>query len=271
MDLPLACALQERSAALHVSCLPAFQDNYLWVLHDHTHAVVVDPGDARPVEHFLDQQGLQLAAVLVTHHHADHTGGIEVLSRRGTIPVYGPEREPIPQLTHTLHAGDEVALAQPQLLLQILHLPGHTLGHLGYLVPGPIPWIFCGDTLFGCGCGRLFEGTPAQMLDSLQQLRRLPPSTLVYCAHEYTLANIRFALEVEPDNQALQQRAQDCTALRQAGQATIPSTIALECATNPFLRCTQPTVVHTIQTRCLETRHDELSLFTAMRAWKNRF
>ncbi len=270
MDLTFPSG-QQRSAALRVSCLPAFQDNYLWVLHDHTHAVVIDPGDAQPVERFLDQHGLLLTAVWVTHHHADHTGGIEALSQRGTIPVYGPGREPLPMLTHDLHAGDEVTLAQPQVPFRVLHLPGHTLGHLGYLVPGPIPWLFCGDTLFGCGCGRLFEGTPAHMLESLHQLARLPPATLVYCAHEYTQANIRFALEVEPDNPALQQRARDCAALRSAGQATVPSAIALECATNPFLRCTQPTVVHTVQSRCPETQPDELSIFTALRAWKNRF
>ncbi len=256
---------------LQVSALPAFADNYLWVLHDDTHAVVVDPGAAPPVQHFLQQRGLTLSALWITHHHADHTGGIAALRAQADVPVYGPALECIPQRTQALAAEDTLQLNHPPLRAQVLHLPGHTAGHLGYRVAGPVPWLFCGDTLFGCGCGRLFEGTPAQLLDSLHQLQRLPQDTLVFSAHEYTQANIRFALEVEPDNPALQQRARDCAALRAAGQPTLPSSMALECATNPFLRCTEPGVIRSVQARCQVAHSDELSIFTALRAWKNRF
>lgn len=256
---------------LQVSPIRAFKDNYIWAIHDQTHAVVVDPGDAAAVQHFLDQQALTLSALLITHHHDDHTGGIESLLRHGSIPVYGPHAEPIPARTVALGEGDAIALPQPLLHCRVLHIPGHTSNHVGYVVPGDVPWLFCGDTLFGCGCGRLFEGSPAQMLNSLHKLAQLPESTLVYCAHEYTQANIRFALEAEPDNQDLQQRAQDCARLRGSGMATVPFTMALERATNPFLRCSQPTLVHTVQSRCLENHGDELSIFTALRTWKNGF
>ena len=250
--------------------ISAFKDNYIWTLHDRQHAVVVDPGDAAPVRAWLDANQSRLAAILCTHHHNDHTGGICELAEVYNAPVYGPQHEIIPCLSHAVEEGARVEIAELGIALKVLDIPGHTRGHIAYLSEDS---VFCGDTLFGCGCGRLFEGTPAQLHDSLRRLAQLADETRVYCAHEYTEANILFALACEPGNKQLKQRQLDARALRAAGRPTLPSTIALEKATNPFLRCAEPEIVRNQEQRLglKFDADDEIAVFTALREWKNSF
>lgn len=246
--------------------IPAFKDNYIWLLRKGASAVVVDPGDARPVLEVLERAGLTLAAILITHHHADHQGGVQGLLAHFPVEVFGPATESITGLSQPLCGGETIALPTLGAELQVLAVPGHTLGHLAYYGGG---CLFCGDTLFAGGCGRLFEGTPAQMLDSLTLLAGLPGQTAVYCAHEYTEANLRFALTVDSANPVLQQRAAEVAVTRAEGLASVPSTLALELATNPFLRCSEPALVVAAQRRM--AAGDRLSVFTALREWKNVF
>lgn len=257
---------------INIIPIPAFKDNYIWLLHNQQHAVAVDPGDAKPVLTWLDAHKIKLAAILCTHHHADHSGGICELVEVYNVPVYGPRHENIPCVSHAVGEGDVAQIKELDIMLDVLDIPGHTRGHVAYLfsLPG-VNGVFCGDTLFGCGCGRLFEGTPAQLLHSLQRLAHLPDSEQVYCAHEYTEANIRFALVCEPGNARLKQREVDAHALRADGRPTLPSTIGLEKATNPFLRCTQQEIVLAAQHNGLSSQSDELAVFTALRDWKNHF
>jgi hydroxyacylglutathione hydrolase len=259
-----------RTPDLSITPLPAFQDNYLWLLSRDGRAVVVDPGDAVPVQRALAERQLKLDAILVTHHHGDHIGGLDALLVTGAT-VYGPRSESIDGIDVRLASGDRVEVLG--VSLTVLDVPGHTAGHIAYFAESlEPPAVFCGDTLFACGCGRLFEGTPAQMLASLDRLAALPPATRVYCAHEYTLANIRFALAVEPANPALQQRAQHAAATRERGEPTVPSTIALELATNPFMRSDVP-AVHAAAVAHAEakTALDRVQTFATLRAWKNDF
>ncbi|MCB1917821.1 MAG: hydroxyacylglutathione hydrolase [Rhodocyclaceae bacterium] len=243
--------------------LPAFSDNYLWLIHDGRHAVVVDPGDDGPVARALAERGLELAAILVTHHHADHTGGIGALARPG-LPVYGPAAERIAGVTHPLDDGDRVMIDAPTLALEVMAVPGHTLGHIAYYGNGA---LFCGDTLFNAGCGRLFEGTAAQMHGSLGRLSALPGETRVYCAHEYTLANLAFACAAEPDNPERDRYHAHCRALRDQGQPTLPTDLATQRAVNPFLRCASASVRAAL---AMATESDE-QVFAGLRAWKDRF
>lgn len=253
--------------------LPAFQDNYVWLLHDrHGHALVVDPGDATPVRQALQTIGLELKGILVTHHHADHTGGIALLHQLTGAPVYGPSAETIPGLTQQLRGGDTLKVLGTHF--EVLDVPGHTLGHIAFYAAhaegGPL--LFCGDTLFSAGCGRLFEGTPAQMLTSLDTLAALPGNTRVCCAHEYTLSNLKFAAAVEPDNTDLLHHTAWCMQMRQQGQPTLPSRIQLENAINPFLRARQPQVA--IAAKRFDPTidpQDALAVWTALRQWKNEF
>lgn len=259
---------------LDIVPIPAFRDNYIWTLHDRQHAVVVDPGDAAPVRAYLDAHQLELVAILCTHHHHDHVDGICELVQVYNVPVYGPQRENIPCISHPLGESDVMEIAEFGLKLEVMDIPGHTGGHIAYLFPylGEQN-VFCGDTLFGCGCGRLFDGTAAQLHRSLQRLAHLPDGTRVYCTHEYTEANIRFALACEPGNAQLQQRKLDAHALRAQGLPTLPSSIALEKATNPFLRCTEAEIIHNVEQHFgfeLEAGN-ELAAFTALREWKNTF
>lgn len=255
---------------LQIEPIPAFTDNYLWGVHDGTNAWIVDPGDAEPVMVWLEKRQLTLAGILITHHHPDHIGGIDTLHLYApSAVVIGPDNPRIGGLTRTVGDGDDVTLLGHTF--HILSVPGHTLDHLAYFCPTLTPpRLFCGDTLFAAGCGRLFEGSPAQMWRSLQRLAALPADTLIYCAHEYTLANLRFALAVEPDNAELQQRHRDAQALRAAGQPTVPSTLALELATNPFLRSPKPAVM----ARAREQEPavcDSETAFAALRRWKDQF
>lgn len=246
--------------------LPAFKDNYIWLMHDDRHAVVVDPGDAAPVRDFIALHDLTLAAVLITHHHADHVGGLAGLSP--ACPVYGPAREDIAGITHPVQAPDLVSIPEFELTLQVLDVPGHTRGHIAYYTPGV---LFCGDTLFSAGCGRLFEGTPAQMFNSLNTLAALPDDTQVYCTHEYTLANLAFAQAAEPENPARDRWLEECRTRRSAGEPTLPSSIAREKTVNPFLRPDSPSVRNALARHTGHTPVDTLDAFTALRAWKNTF
>lgn len=247
--------------------LPAFRDNYIWTLVDGASAVVVDPGDAAPVAAFLDARGLELAAILVTHHHPDHVGGIGALLARSPVPVYGPAREAIPHMSHPLGQGDTVSLPGLGLVLTVMEIPGHTLGHIAYHAPG---LVLCGDTLFSAGCGRLFEGSAAQLQRSLEALAALPPETKVYCTHEYTLANLAFACQVEGHNPARDDHLRACQALRDQGEPTLPSTISLERAINPFLRVGEAQVMDSVGRWLGHAPADRAECFAALRAWKNQ-
>jgi len=261
---------------LSVLTVPAFDDNYLWLIHDGEHAIAVDPGDAAPIIAALDQHRLSLAAILLTHRHADHVGGVPDLLARFPVPVYGPRNETIAGVTIPLGEGDTVSLARPALALQVFDVPGHTAGHIAYF-SAEQGWLFCGDTLFAGGCGRLFEGTPAQMTASLAKLAALPDATEVYCAHEYTLANLRFAQEVEPDNIALRERVATEQAKRARGEPTVPSTIAREKATNPFLRYTEARIVERLVSAgklppaTPALARIPVETFAALRTWKNAY
>ncbi len=251
-----------------VEPIPAFNDNYLWLLVHGSQAAVVDPGDAEPVLRRLEQQHLKLQAILVTHHHGDHVGGVAALARITGARVYGPRGETIPACHVALGSGDRIDVLG--VAFDIIDVPGHTLGHIAYHAPA-LRTLFCGDTLFGAGCGRLFEGSAAQMTDSLARLAALPADTRVYCAHEYTLSNLRFALVVEPGNDALRQRQQACMTLRERGVPTVPSTIAEELATNPFLRCDVPAVRRAAEARAGRPLPTNEAVFAAVRQWKDAF
>jgi len=254
--------------AIQVTPIPAFQDNYLWLLDNGRFAAVVDPGDAEPVLRHLGAHKLALSAILVTHHHGDHIGGVADLLARYPVPVFGPAEENIPDLTFRLREGDSVTVPGLGITFSILDVPGHTAGHIAYVGKG---MLFCGDTLFACGCGRLFEGTAAQMAASLAKLAALPGDTRVYCAHEYTLSNIRFAEAVEPGNTALQERKVREIQKREKGMPTLPSSIALECDTDPFLRRWAPDVVASAERAAGRKLQQPQEVFGALREWKNHF
>jgi hydroxyacylglutathione hydrolase len=256
---------------MNLTPLPAFQDNYLWLLHDGQRALVVDPGDAQPVRTFLAANGLKLDTILVTHHHADHTGGVDALRDETGARVYGPVRERIPEPFIALAEGDAIDVLGVRF--QVFDVPGHTAGHIAYYAASidGTPLVFCGDTLFSGGCGRLFEGTPAQMVDSLVKLTALPGDTRVCCTHEYTLGNLKFATAVEPGNAELIHYRQQCEQRRSRGEPTLPSTIALEKEINPFLRARQPAVAQSAHGYNGADEGDEVAVFAALRQWKNEF
>lgn len=251
-----------------IHAVPAFQDNYLWVVAAGGRAAAVDPGDAAAIEAFLAAEGLELTAILATHHHGDHVGGLAALKRRWGCPTFGPAGENIAGLDTRLAEGDRIEVPGLGLALDVLDVPGHTAGHIAYVGPEV---VFCGDTLFACGCGRLFEGTPAQMSASLAKLAALPGTTRAYFAHEYTMANIRFAQAVEPGNAALEARRARDQARRDRGEPTVPSTIAEERATNPFLRCSEPEVAAAAGRRAGRALADAVEVFATLRQWKNEF
>jgi hydroxyacylglutathione hydrolase len=259
---------------MKLEAIAAFADNYIWMLHDGTEALVVDPGDAAPVLDALAAHSLRLAGILVTHHHADHVGGLQALLPHLHGPVFGPAREQMPVPITACQHGDNISLLGLQF--SVIDVPGHTAGHIAFYLEGPsdaaAPLLFCGDTLFSGGCGRLFEGTPAQMFASLQALAALPGTTRVCCTHEYTLANLRFARTVEPDNAALASYQQWCDERRQHKLPTLPSNLALELQINPFLRCEEPAVIAAAQTRAAENlSHNPIAVFAHLRQWKNDY
>ena len=230
---------------------------------------VVDPGDGDAVDDALADRNLRLAGILITHHHFDHVGGVEMLKEKYGCPVWGPHNPALPFIDHRLGEGDRVQAGDYSL--DVIMVPGHTLDHIAYFRAAPEPLLFCGDTLFAGGCGRIFEGDAPMMYTSLSRLAALPAETAVYCAHEYTLANLAFANAAEPDNVALQQRTAEAQSLRDRGLATVPSNIALERATNPFLRPDSAGVRAALQAAGHEARDDDVAVFAALRSWKDNF
>ncbi|MEZ5465706.1 MAG: hydroxyacylglutathione hydrolase [Lysobacteraceae bacterium] len=250
--------------------IPAFTDNYIWTLtDDQSSALVVDPGDAEPVIAAAETHGWRPTTVLVTHHHPDHVGGLPELRRRWpSLRIIGPEDPRITGLDEVVNDGDQVRVEGLDLTFRVMAVPGHTLSHIAYVGD---PWLFCGDTLFSLGCGRLFEGTPAQMLDSLDRVAALPGEQLVCCTHEYTAANGRFAINVDPGNPALVQRIADVAACRAKNQPSLPVTLASERACNPFLRCDQPSVQRSIAAATGSMPADRLDSFARLRRMKDAF
>ncbi len=246
--------------------IPALKDNYIWLIQEANTVAIVDPGDATPVLEVLQERRLALATILITHHHWDHVNGLEGLLKHYSVPVYGPASESIPQRTHGLREGDEVQL--PGVRFQVLDVPGHTAGAIAYYGEGR---LFSGDTLFTAGCGRLFEGTAQQMYDSLAKLASLAQATQLYCGHEYTLANLAFASAVEPDNLHIKARLREAQQRRKRGLPTVPSTLAIERLTNPFLRSGEPGVWAAAERYAGRPSRSAVEVFATLRLWKNCF
>lgn len=248
----------------------AYEDNYIWTLHDGQSALFVDPGEAEPILTWLAERRMHPIGILATHHHGDHVGGIpELLDAFPDLAVFGPIHDIIPGIKHAVGDGDVVQIAELDVTFQVMHIPGHTPGHVAYFGHG---WLFCGDTLFSCGCGKVFGSSPALLHASLQRLAALPADTLVCCAHEYTLANIRFALTLDPDNLALLDWQTRARKLRQEGLPTLPTRLADELACNPFLRCQDAGLIKRLAELDGQGSYvDAASVFTAMRALKDRF
>lgn len=253
--------------------IPAFNDNYLWAIRQGRELAVVDPGDAAPVLAYMRQHDLVLRAILITHHHRDHVGGVSELVAQGGVTVYGPARETLPHCDVALREGDTVVLPELDLELKVLDVPGHTAGHIAYYgtAAGNQPVLFCGDTVFASGCGRLFEGTPQQMHESLSKIMALPGETRVYCAHEYTMSNLKWARAVEPDNAQLSSWFDTAKAMRERGESTVPTRLEHELAVNPFLRSHVPEVVQAVSRHVGRPLQPGVETFGALRAWKDDF
>jgi hydroxyacylglutathione hydrolase len=246
----------------------AFADNYIWTIRDGKKAAVVDPGDARPVADYLKREKLELVAIINTHHHADHVGGNAALLTQWKVPVFGPADDRIGEVTNRVKDGARCTVPHFGIELQVSEIPGHTRSHIAFHGAG---MLYCGDTLFAAGCGRLFEGTPKQMHESLSRLMKLPDDTKVYCGHEYTVSNIKFARSVEPDNTALRELEARAQKQRDQDQPTLPSTIGQEKATNPFVRVREPAVVAAASKRAGRQLSDPVDVLATLREWKNAF
>lgn len=255
---------------IRIKALPAFSDNYLWLLvnEQQATAAIVDPGSSAVCESFLEQENLELTAILITHHHWDHVGGIAQLTKHRQIPVFGPAAENIDGVNRPLAGGDHVKLPALGIEFEVLDLGGHTAGHIGYLADKV---LFCGDTLFSAGCGRLFDGTAAQLHDSLARIQRLPGDTLIYCAHEYTLDNLKFAQAVEPDNPAILQRITEVSALRADKLPSLPVSLAMEQQYNPFLRTDQENIMQAVTAHSGQHIENSADCFKYLRMWKDGF
>lgn len=254
--------------------VPAFEDNYIWVLTDGVDAIVVDPGEAGPVLNYLRKNRLDLSAIFITHHHNDHVAGVQQLLNVKEVPVFGPSVDQLPFVSHGLRDGDCVIIEKPVGVFNVLAVPGHTLDHIAYFHAADgagHSHVLCGDTLFSCGCGRLFEGKPTDMLESLDKLTALPGETFVHCAHEYTLSNIKFALSCEPTNVALLDWGIEAESRRASGVPTLPTTIAHELATNPFLRLDEQSVRDTLSEHLGAAVLNRVAAFSLMRDWKNNY
>lgn len=260
---------------LNVYPIPALDNNYFWLAHPNPVsriAYIIDPGESAPVINTLAKRKLELAGIIITHRHHDHIGGVAELVQKFKVPVYGPRSPAIPQITHPLAEGDRLLL--PDFALDVIAVPGHTLDHIAYIhqpTTGEPASLFCGDTLFAGGCGRLFDGTASQLYDSLIRIAALPDDTLIYCAHEYTLDNLRFGAAVEPDNHDLVERLQLVTDQRQRGEITLPTNIGLECRTNPFLRTHLASVKLAAERYCGHSLDSEREIFAMVRKWKDKF
>jgi hydroxyacylglutathione hydrolase len=256
---------------LQVTPVRAFADNYIWLIHsprDASKVVAVDPGDAKPVEQALAQRNLTLAGILITHHHKDHVGGVADLLQSRTVPVFGPATENTPGEPTRVRQGDRVAIESLGLQFSVLDIPAHTAGHIAYVGHGA---VFSGDTLFSAGCGRVFEGTAEQMVDSLAKLAALPPETLVYCGHEYTLNNLKFALAVEPDNADVASYMEECREKSARDEATVPSSIRRERNVNPFLRCDRQSVKQAAEAQAGRRLQNTTEIFAVIRQWKDGY
>lgn len=258
-------------STMNITPIPAFSDNYIWAIANETDAWLVDPGQYAPASQYLKQKHLRLAGILLTHHHPDHQGGVPEFLAEQVIPVVGPSAKNIPVVTHAVGQGDQILLEPFDLTLNVLEVPGHTLEHIAFFGNiANVPRLFCGDTLFAGGCGRLLEGTAAQMWQSLIKLSALSAQTQVYCAHEYTLSNLKFARLVDPDNKALKNRLICAEHTRARGQPTLPSTIELEKATNPFLRAGHPALIASAANFLQEPILDVVQSFATLRKWKDK-
>lgn len=251
---------------LQVDAVPAFRDNYIWVLHDGRQAAVVDPGEAEPALRFLARNELTLGAILLTHHHHDHVGGVDRLLESADVPVFGPPDPRIPQVSNPCRDGDRITIDAPALTFRVLETPGHTRSHIAFHGDGR---LFCGDTLFSIGCGKLFEGTPEQMQASFDKLAALPADTAIHCGHEYTRANCEFALSVEPGNAELRRLAERVDRLRAADRITLPSTLRIETRCNPFLRTREATVIEAARRQDPACSGEPAAVFGVLRAWKD--
>ncbi len=253
---------------LTVYPITAFDDNYIWLIgnQQHSQVAIVDPGDGERVVAYCQSHGLIPAAILITHHHSDHTGGIAAITQHYEIPVYGPARENIRGVTHPLKGGEQITISEIEAKFQVIDTPGHTAGHVIYYGH---QLLFCGDTLFAGGCGRLFEGSAAQMQHAMETIRALPEKTLIYCAHEYTLANLAFARVAEPKNDAITQRQQQVQQLRAEKKATVPSLLSVEKQTNPFLRWDNPALIKAASNYSKSVLSNPVDVFATVRKWKD--
>jgi hydroxyacylglutathione hydrolase len=254
---------------LKIEALNAYSDNYIWLLTTNEGLVVVDPGDSQPVEDYLGKYNLEISDILITHHHFDHTGGVEKLDVNSSLNVYGPADSIFTGINKELKEGDEINVIG--INFSIIEIPGHTLDHIAYYSENNgQPILFCGDTLFAGGCGRVFEGTYDQMYESLNKLKNLPANTTVYCGHEYTLSNLKFALEVDEKNMDLKDRYNHCVNLRKDNLATVPSSLSIELETNPFLRSHDKSIQNNIMQKLnLKRLPNDKEIFKAIREWKD--
>lgn len=254
---------------INIVPIPAFQDNYIWAIHSKGSRSIwiVDPGDAEPVIQYLETQDLHLDGILITHHHWDHAGGVPSLHERYPLTaIYGADPQQVPSITHPVTDGDIIPINTWNQSIRVLSIPGHTLDHTAYHLTDA---LFCGDTLFACGCGRIFEGNPSMMYESLNKIKQLPADTRIYCGHEYTLANIAFAMQVDPHNAALLERFKKMQILREKNGCTLPSLLQDEWATNPFLRCDTPAIQSAVSAHIEQSVSDPIATFAALREWKN--